>query len=189
MNPVDSLNHQPCRRLCCLPASWVSLILIDVALIAFAMTSRLPLSAQQTEPADQSWTIIQIDGPADAPADSTRFEALDVFVDSGDQLLAAWQLELVGDTPGIQIVGIEGGEHPAFRNPPYYDTRAMNNNRVILASFETGDNLPTGRSRVARIHVLVSGTGLCEYRTRLTASATRDGLRIPATISVARTGA
>jgi hypothetical protein len=89
-------------------------------------------------------------------------------------------------TGGVEIVGIEGGEHPAFAEPPYYDTRAMNNNRVVLGAFNTGNDLPTGRSRVARVHVQLRGPGDRLWHTELTTSASADGTKIPAEISIAK---
>ena len=118
--------------------------------------------------------------------DVTRFEAIDVFVDSGNHKLAAWQLEVKSTASDVQIVGVEGGEHPAFAEPPYYDQRAMNNNRVIIAAFNTGGNLPSGRSRVARIHVQLRGPGARTWLAELTTAASADGTKIPAEISIAK---
>jgi hypothetical protein len=189
MNTKITDRNRSCRPAWRIPAAWVALILLDVVLIGLAVTHNESVAATQIQPVDESWVVVQVDGPVDAAEDTPRFEALDVFVDSGNHPLAAWQLELISDTPGIEIVGIEGGEHVAFQEPPYYDARAMYNNRVILASFDTGRELPTGRTRIARIHVHVTGTGLCEYRTKLDAAATINGQRIPAQISVCKTGA
>ncbi|MEQ9406949.1 MAG: hypothetical protein RIK87_04455 [Fuerstiella sp.] len=185
-----AVDHSGCvasrrRRV---PTAWIVLILFDVCLVAL-------VCAQDDQPnravAEQTpvGTIVQIEGPADVEPDDVRFEAIDVFVDAGDESLAAYQFELQSRTPGVEIVGIEGGEHAAFAEPPYYDARAMNNNRVIIAAFNTGRNLPSGRSRVARIHVQLQGPGLKEYETKLTVSATVNGKRIPAEASISRTQA
>ncbi|HUW33059.1 MAG TPA: hypothetical protein VM223_15730 [Planctomycetota bacterium] len=129
--------------------------------------------------------------------EGVRFTAVDVFIDSKDQPLAAWQIELTakpdrtdtgradtGVRPynDVKIVGIEGGEHAAFKEPPYYDPAALNRNRVILAAFSTGQTLPTGRTRVARVHVQVSGTP--EYQIKLIVAASADGKEIQATAAV-----
>jgi hypothetical protein len=112
-----------------------------------------------------------------------RFAAVDVYVDSGRQPLAAYQFELKATAGDVQIVGIEGGEHAAFREAPYYDPAAMMQHRVIIAAFSTGKDLPTGRTRVARVHVRVAGATEPEYAIELEAAASPDGQRIDATAS------
>ena len=128
--------------------------------------------------------------------EAVRFEAVDVFIDSKDRPLAAWQIELTakpdrtdtgradtGVRPynDVKIVGVEGGEHAAFKEPPYYDPAALNRNRVILAAFSTGQTLPTGRTRVARVHVQASGTP--HYEVKLIVAASADGKEIQATVA------
>jgi len=144
------------------------------------------------QPARQPATVSEIRIPATGVTDekSVRFEAVDIFVDSAEQSLAAWQLELTGTMPGVEIVGIEGGEHPAFRNPPYYDPRAIRNNRVILAAFQVRDDhgLPTGRQRVARVHVQVRGIEDRVWIGRLAAAANADGQSIAASIRLEKSG-
>ena len=83
--------------------------------------------------------------PAVKPAAAVRFEAVEVDIDSGDKPLAVYQLELLDPTHSTVIVGIEGGEHAAFAKPPYYDPAALSRNRVIIAAFNTGNELPTGK--------------------------------------------
>ncbi len=119
-------------------------------------------------------------------ATAVRFEAVDIYVDSGDRPLAAYQFEFAAETGAITIVGIEGGDHAAFKEPPYYDPVALMNHRVIIAAFSTGPDLPKGRSRVARIHVRVSGDIEPEYIVKLEVAASADGERIPAKALVSR---
>ena len=164
-----------------IPICWALLIAFDVSLMALTYARDNDVQSADS-PVQQVQTVIP--GPDNIAQDTTRFEAIDVFVDSGDEHLAAWQLELRSTANDVQIVGIEGGEHSAFKEPPYYDSRAMNNNRVIIAAFSTGDNLPSGRSRVARIHVQVRGPGAQTWVSELMTSATADGTRIPAGISI-----
>jgi hypothetical protein len=179
---TDRTTNTECRsRRYRMPLCWALLIVFDVSLMA--LTYSQDNDARPEEPPVQH-VQMEIPGPDDIAQNTTRFEAIDVFVDSGNQRLAAWQLELNSTATDVQIVGIEGGEHPAFEEPPYYDKRAMNNNRVIIAAFSTGDNLPSGRSRVARIHVQVRGPGARTWLSELTTSATADGTRIPAEISL-----
>ena len=117
---------------------------------------------------------------------NVRFEAVNVYVDSGEHRLAAYQLELSAETGNIKIVGLAGGDHPAFHNPPYYDPEALRGGRIILAAFDTGDELPTGRTRVARVHVMVSGETTPQYAVRLEVAGSPGAEEIPATADVAR---
>lgn len=144
------------------------------SLAAFALLLALPLGAQLPAGAERP----------DAPI---RFRAVDVVIDAGEQPLAAWQFELAAETGDAKIVGIEGGEHPAFAQPPYYDPAALANHRVIIAAFNTGRDLPVGKTRVARLHVQITGQAEPEYAVRLEAAASPTGERIAAaTITLAK---
>src|SRR5512145_190868 len=86
----------------------------------------------------------------DAPAVEEhrgQFRAVDIYLDAGSTPLAAYQLEFSITNQVAKIAGIEGGEHPAFRTPPHYDPKAMQQERVIIAAFNAGktSDLPTGR--------------------------------------------
>lgn len=83
-----------------------------------------------------------------------RFQAYDVFIDAGDANLGAYQIEILAPDAGVVFAGVEGGDHPSFRDPPFYDPRALQDGeRIVLAAFSTADDLPTGRTRIARLHV------------------------------------
>jgi hypothetical protein len=112
----------------------------------------------------------------------TRFCAVDIFIDSKATPLAAYQLQFEVTNHVAKIVGIEGGEHPAFAKPPFYDPKAMQQERVILAAFSTERNLPTGRTRVATIHLQVQGTEKPQYELRLQVAADENGKHIFAQI-------
>ena len=43
----------------------------------------------------------------------TRFEAIDIYIDSGAQPLAAYQVELRATSGDVKAVGIEGGDPSA----------------------------------------------------------------------------
>ena len=120
------------------------------------------------------------------PEQPVRFEAVHVYVDSGEVPLAAYQFEMAAHGAEVRIVGIEGGEHPAFQEPPYYDTAALMKRRVIIADFNTGAELPTGRTRVARVHVQVTGEREPEYVLKLHVAASKDGKPISATVTSAK---
>jgi len=111
------------------------------------------------------------------PDNAGGFETVDVFVEPTDSPLAAYQLEFFAASGDVKIAGIEGGAHPAFAEPPFYDPKAMQRERVVLAAFSTdaAPNLPVGKTRVATIHVQVRGTNRPEFRIRLQTAANARG--------------
>lgn len=88
------------------------------------------------------------------PADS--FLQIDVWADAGANRLAAYQVTV--DLVDGELVGVEGGDHPAFAGAPYYDPAALHGGRIKLAAFSTSHDLASGRVRVARLHVMAHGT-------------------------------
>jgi hypothetical protein len=113
---------------------------------------------------------------------SIRFRPLDLYVDSAGQPLAAYQVEIVADGDAI-IVGVEGGDPPAFAAPPHYDPAALASGRIILAAFDTGTDLPSGRTRVATVHMRESGPQP-RYHATLKIAGGPDGRPIDATVEL-----
>ncbi len=113
---------------------------------------------------------------------SIRFDAIDVYVQTGDEPLAAYQLDLSAAKGDVTIVGIEGGDSEVFTGPPYYDPAAIQNDRVIIAYFSTAaaDALPRGKVRIATIHVQIVGDIQPVYDATITVAATVDGELIDA---------
>lgn len=121
------------------------------------------------------------------PQSSIRFLAADVYVDSKDKPLAAYQLEFSVTNAKAKIVGIEGGEHPAFCEAPHYDPKAIQKGRVMIAAFSTEpiNKLPTGNIRVATIHVQTSGTtNDAQFQLKLHTAADVEGRIITAKASI-----
>ena len=112
-----------------------------------------------------------------------RFAPLHIYLDSGNQPLAAFQFELKAAAGQIEIVGVEGGQHKAFKEAPYYDPAALANDRIIIAAFNTGRELPKGRTRIATIHLQIIGDAEPDYELKLTVAADADAKEIPAKIS------
>jgi hypothetical protein len=114
-----------------------------------------------------------------------RFCAVDVYVDATNAPLAAYQLEFAATNGVAKIVGIEGGEAPAFREAPFYDPKAMQHDRVIIAAFsaESADHLPSGKTRVATIHLQISGAEAPAFEVKLKTAADSNGNRIAAGVS------
>jgi len=120
---------------------------------------------------------------AQEPADEegrSRFCAVDIFVDSGRTPLAAYQLRFAVTNGVAKIAGIEGGEHPAFRQPPFYDPKAVQNEVAIVASFCTAEaaELPKGKTRVATIHLRATGTRPPQIDLKLQTAADTQGNKI-----------
>jgi hypothetical protein len=146
-----------------------------VSSIALSVVVARAQEVSSTHPASQ---------PASRPA--VRFTYVDVSIDSKSEPLAAYQFELAAEKGDVKIVGIEGGEHAAFQAPPYYDPAAMSRDHVIIAAFNTGKDLPKGKTRVARIHVQITGDQKPEYVIKLEVAASSEGQPISgATATVA----
>ena len=114
------------------------------------------------------------------PAQQVRFSAIDIYVDSANTPLAAYQLEFTGQGSHVRIAGIEGGAHDAFKIPPFYDPKAMQQERVILAAFNTAPTtqLPTGSTRVATIHLQYSGPQPPTFSLKLHTASDSNGKEI-----------
>jgi hypothetical protein len=117
--------------------------------------------------------------PPAIPATQPRFGYVDIFIDSHDKALGAYQFELKATTGRVTVVGIEGAADGTFaKSPPYYDRAAMGHDRVIIAAFSTEAKLPVGRTRVARVHVMIeelSEEAKPKYAVHLIAAADAEG--------------
>lgn len=109
-----------------------------------------------------------------------RYQPVDVYIDSGDVPLAAYQVKVTVEGDAL-IVGVEGGDVAAFAPAPHYDPRALAGGRIIIADLDVGTDLPRGRTRVATLHMRESGAPPT-YHATLQAAATADGTPIPATV-------
>lgn len=120
-------------------------------------------------------------------ARSLRFVPLEIQLDSPEPV-AAWQFELNDRAAATKVVGVENGGHPAFRRAPYYDRTAIaqgDTSRIVVADYSLADaaQLPSGRFRLATLHLMVRGEPDFEL-SLITATAT-DGNVIDASISLA----
>ena len=131
----------------------------------------VPVLAQQSE---QDYSIAR---------SGVRFAPLHIYLDSGSRYLAAYQFELKAAAGQIKIVGVEGGQHQAFKEAPYYDPAALAKDRIIIAAFNTGSDLPKGRTRIATIHLQITGDAEPQYELKLIVAADADGKEIPAEIT------
>ena len=126
--------------------------------------------------------------PLSLPVDGggARFEAVAIYLQS-DEPVAAWQFELGESSGQMRVVGIENGDSAAFEGAPYYDLEAVSGgeaDRIIVAdySLRPADELPTGRHRVATVHVQLQGFAEPEYNLSLMAAGGADGQPIQASV-------
>ena len=78
-------------------------------------------------------------------APSVRFTPLDLYIDSGQTALAAYQVEVHFDPEKVKIVGIEGGETKAYNPAPYYDHRCrLHAGRCPFGPHKGGQTAPPG---------------------------------------------
>jgi hypothetical protein len=130
--------------------------------------------------------VAQPDDKPTAPATErvARFTFVDAYIDPKGRPLAAYQFELTTQGADVALVGVEGGEHPAFTEPPYYDPKANLQNRIVIAAFNTGDNLPRTRTRVARVMLRVTGTSSPTYSAKLDVAASSNATPLDAAITL-----
>jgi hypothetical protein len=128
-----------------------------------------------------SFASAQIRSDTSKPA--VRFSTVDVLIDPHGLDLAAYQLEFLADPNRVTLVGIEGGQHPAFKAPPYYDPKALAGNRVILAALNAGTDLPKSNTRVARLHLQISGDAKPNLSAKLLVAASSNEKVIQAEVS------
>jgi hypothetical protein len=117
--------------------------------------------------------------PASSDA-NVRYCAVDIVIDSRGNPLAAYQCEFFVKTGSAKVVGVEGSKHPAFKDAPFYDPAAIQHERVILAAFTTtsADKLPVGKTRVATVHLQITGERNPGYAVKLETAATLEGRKI-----------
>lgn len=165
--------------------------------VAMLVGLAVALGAREVSPrAGQEAGALPAGGEASASGDGhaaerrgtqegARFEAIDIFVDSGVAALAAYQVEAKATAGDVRLVGVEGGEHAAFAPAPHYDPAVLHagrmRERIVIAAFSTAGELPTGRTRVARLHVRVTGEQ-ADYAVRLETAGGADGKRIQAKV-------
>ncbi len=118
-----------------------------------------------------------------APTTTTSgFAAYDVFVDAGTHRLGAFQFAWQVPLGQASIVGVEGGDG-VFQPAPYYDPAALQQHRIVVAGFALADDLPTGRTRVARLHLHLTGGAEPQCTAELSACADGAGAELPANLT------
>jgi hypothetical protein len=118
--------------------------------------------------------------------DGRRFAAVDIYLDSAEPV-AAWQFEF--SSRDSRIVGVENGESEAFGGTPYYDREAVQlgtADRIIVADYSLAEpnRLPSGRIRIATLHLILSSSGDPEFDLGLVTAVTHGGTAIDASIGL-----
>ncbi len=124
--------------------------------------------------------------PGEQAGNGPRFVSLNVVVDSGDKPLAAWQLEFSAKQGMVSVVGVGNGQHPAYDQPPHYDPRAMRQDRIIMAAYSTAEaeKLPTGKTVVATINLMIEGPQPAVFESKMVAAADAGGERLNANLII-----
>jgi hypothetical protein len=119
---------------------------------------------------------------------SVRFVAVDIYLNSAEPV-AAWQFELQDRNGLMKIVGVENGASAAYSPAPYYDREAVQlgtADRIIVADFSLAEpsQLPSGRTRVATLHLMLTGPGEPAFELDLVTAVRHDGRTIDASITL-----
>lgn len=125
---------------------------------------------------------------APTAAQQVRFATVDVYLDTSAPL-AAWQFELTEANGLMTVVGVENGQSQVFGVAPYYDLEAVSRggaDRIVVADFSLAgeSSLPRGTTRIATVHVQLTGSAEPDYRVRLIAAGDAAGRAIDAAISL-----
>ncbi len=137
--------------------------------------------------------IFGLASAACADDESIHFASVDIYLDSAAPF-AAWQFELSDQHGVMKVVGVEQGDSDAFQRVPYYDREAVrlgDADRIIVADYSLADidDLPRGRTRIATIHLMLSGTDGADFDLNLVTATTYAGEVTDARISLdLRTG-
>lgn len=111
-----------------------------------------------------------------------RFVPVEVFLDSPEPV-AAWQFELKDRNASMKVVGVENGGSDAFQRAPYYDQQVLARgdvDRIVVADYSLAEEskLPSGRVRVATVHLMLDGDP--DFELNLVTANTADGRPIEA---------
>jgi hypothetical protein len=122
--------------------------------------------------------VLALYQPMPAKTAGIHFLGMDLWVDSHNEALAAYQVEITYDRSAVKIVGLEGGQAGSFTNAPYYDQKGFESGRIIVAAFTTDKDAPKGQTRVATIHIAVEGNAKPKLTCKLMTAAKSGGQRI-----------
>ncbi len=134
--------------------------------------------------------------PSPPPGVSLQYQSVPVYIETGGQPLAAYQVEVVGSMGrmgAVKVVGIGNGDAAAFAEPPIptlgpagvplHDATAVErgSERIVLAAFSLADadSLPSGIVKVATVEYQLIGEGEprkdVRFAARLIAAGDAEG--------------
>lgn len=113
-----------------------------------------------------------------------RFVPLHIYLDPAGAALGAYQFELKILKGNVKIVGIEGSQHEAFKQAPYYDPLALTKQRIVIAAYTTDKNGPSKKLRIATVHLHITGEREPEFALDLEVAANSEGQALDATITL-----
>ena len=117
-----------------------------------------------------------------------EFAVYDVYIECGTEPLAAYQLKISDRRAAVKILSVEGGQHASFANAPKFDEKAIQRDVIKVAAFSLAarDKLPSGRVRIASLHVEV-GPGLTpDWNAIVQAAGGPGGRKISAEVSISK---
>jgi hypothetical protein len=145
------------------------IMLLPGLLLAFVLAGEvLSQDREPREPAPEAEPR-----PAEKAAES--FRAVDLWVDSGESRLAAYQVVVTYDKAAVEIVGVEGGATPGFESAPFFDEAGKNAGRIVLAAFTRDAKAVAGRKRLGRLHLMVTGKPEFEIKVEKVVTAAKIG--------------
>ena len=123
-----------------------------------------------------------------AQAPTSEFAVFDIYLDTGAEPLAAYQLKISDERAAVKILSVEGGEHPSFAEPPKFDPKAIQRDVIKIAAFSLNGRgqHPSGRTRIASLHVEI-GPGLTpEWIATVQAAAGPGGAKISTQVTISK---
>ena len=126
------------------------------------------------------WAALVLAAAVTAPRQA-EFETIDIVIDTGGRPMAAYQFEVVCDA---KLLGVEKADFDP--RAPYHDPAALQGGRIVVAQYTLAEPAPSGKVRVAALHVQHDGKP--DYKAKIIVVAGPEGERMDATIEVVRRG-
>lgn len=110
------------------------------------------------------------------------YETVDIYIDCGDAVLAAYEIEVQFDPSVARVSQVDAGTSAGFLDAPASHPSSYESGRIKLAAFQLNEREPSGRVHVARVHFRSVDVGHSLVVCRIVALADPAGKRIPGQI-------